>query len=75
MRKIRLNKDTEVTVDVIKYVLDLHKALCKSKPGILLPEPFPSSSSIQINIVGLKYISVIFDATIPYYSMMPIFSS
>ena len=25
MRKIKLNKDIEVTVDVVKYVLDLHK--------------------------------------------------
>ena len=25
MRKIKLNKDTEMTVDVIKYVLDIHK--------------------------------------------------
>ena len=32
---------------------------------MLLPEPFPSSSSKQINILGLKYKSVIFDATIP----------
>ena len=25
MRKIKLKKDTEITVDVIEYVLDLHK--------------------------------------------------
>ena len=29
MRKIKLNKDTEMTVDVIKYVLDLHKEEAK----------------------------------------------
>ena len=29
MRKIKLNKDTEITVDVIKYVLDLHKEEAK----------------------------------------------
>ena len=32
---------------------------------MLLPEPFPSSPSIQINIVGLKYFSVNLEATIP----------
>ena len=29
MRKIKLNKDTEITIDVIKYVLDLHKEEAK----------------------------------------------
>ena len=29
MRKIKLNKDTEITVDVIKYVLELHKEEAK----------------------------------------------
>ena len=29
MRKIKLNKDTEMTVDVIKYVLDIHKEEAK----------------------------------------------
>ena len=29
MRKIKLNKDTEMKVDVIKYVLDLHKEEAK----------------------------------------------
>ena len=32
---------------------------------MLLPEPFPLLSSKHINILGLKYISVIFEATIP----------
>ena len=29
MRKIKLNKDTEMTVDVIEYVLELHKEEAK----------------------------------------------
>ncbi|MBQ6630562.1 MAG: phage portal protein [Romboutsia sp.] len=29
MRKIKLNKDTEMTVDVIKYILDIHKEEAK----------------------------------------------
>ena len=42
------------------------KASCKSNPGILLPEPVPIPSSSKLNkILGLKYISVILEETIP----------
>ena len=50
---------------MLKYFELSTKAWCKSKPGMLLPEPFPSSPSIHISIVGLKNFSVIRDATIP----------
>ena len=47
------------------YVSQFITASCKLNPGMLLPEPFPSSPSKQIKMLGLKYISVTFDATIP----------
>ena len=47
-----------------RYLLVLFKASCKSKHGILLPEPLPIPSSQAINIVGFENFSVILYATI-----------